>query len=221
MRREEYLQWFEDLLRRFESVRVNRGDDQRWYDEEKANEWITEAGAAIAAVFAHSHPSRQAWATHIENLSAGACSLCTPLIGVFKGATNQLRDGRLGTLIETIRAESASEFLEQAECLLASGYLAASTVIAGGVLESELRHLIDKHGITHTGSGSISVYNGAVGQARNAGQVIYSANDGKLVEAWGGLRNEAAHNPGTFARSNDEVRRMIEGIREFLARISI
>ena len=71
----------------------------------------------------------------IQKLPSGACGLCTPLIGVFKGAMNQIRDGRLGTLIETIRAESASELLEQAETLLANGYLAASAVIAGGALE--------------------------------------------------------------------------------------
>ena len=131
MRREDYLPWFEDLLARFESVRVNRGDAQNWYDEERANEWVTEAGAAIASVFPISHPSRQAWEMLSQKLPAGACGLCTALIGVFKGATNQVRDGRLGTLIETIRAESASELLEQAETLLANGYLAASAVIAG------------------------------------------------------------------------------------------
>ena len=87
-------------------------------------------------------------------------------------------------------------------------------------MSSQLRHLNDKHGLTHTGSGSISAYNSAVGQARNAGQAIYSANDGKLDEGWGGLRNEAAHNPGKFTRSNDEVKRMIDGIRELLARIT-
>ena len=220
MRREDYLPWFADLLGRFEIVRVNRGDAQNWYDEERANEWVTEAGAAIASVFPASHPSRQAWEMLVQKLPSGACGLCTPLIGVFKGAANQVRDGRLGTLVEAVRAESASELLEQAETLLANGYLAASAVIAGGALESQLRRLVDKHALPHTGAGSISAYNRAVGQARNAGQGIYSANEGKRVEGWCGLRNEAAHIPGTFTRSNDEVRRMIEGIREFLARLA-
>lgn len=51
MRSEDYPKWFTQLLKSFEAVRINRGDGQKWYDEEKANEWITEAGAAIASVF--------------------------------------------------------------------------------------------------------------------------------------------------------------------------
>ncbi len=79
---------------------------------------------------------------------------------------------------------------------------------------------MDRHAIPVVGEGSISKYNGAVGQARKANPILYNANDGKLVEGWGGFRNEAAHNPGSFARSKEDVRRLIEGIREFIGRTS-
>ncbi len=77
-------------------------------------------------------------------------------------------------------------------------YLAAATVIAGGALEAHLRHYVAKHGVQVVGDGSISKYNGAVGQCRNAGKSLYDVNEGKLVEAWGGYRNEAAHEPGAI-----------------------
>lgn len=140
------------------------------------------------------------------------------LIGIFRGAVNQVRSGHLGSLIDAIRVETESDLLEQAETLLADGYLAAAAVIAGGALETHLRHLVAKHGLTVTGHGSLSAYNQAIGQARKAGNEVYNANDGKLVDGWGGIRNEAAHGPGAFARSREEVGRMIGGIREFIAR---
>lgn len=71
------------------------------------------------------------------------------------------------------------------------------------------------------GDGSISKYDGAIAKARNDGTTtVYSVTDGKLVTAWGGIRNEAAHTPAEFNRSVDEVRRMIAGIRELMARAS-
>ncbi len=70
------------------------------------------------------------------------------------------------------------------------------------------------------GAGSIEKYDGAIAQERNAGTVeVYSATDSKSIKAWGGHRNEAAHHPTNFKHSPEEVRLMVAGIREFLARV--
>lgn len=53
---------------------------------------------------------------------------------------------------------------------------------------------------------------------RNQGVPVYSANDGKLVEGWGGIRNEAAHTPASFTRGKNQVELMLDGIRDFIAR---
>ena len=129
-----------------------------------------------------------------------------------------MRDNRLSSFIDAIRIESESELLEQALVLVNADHRAAATVIAGGSLETHLRHYVDKHGIPVVGDGSISKYNNAVGQARKDNPNLYSANDSKQVDAWGGYRNEAAHKPGEFNRSKEDVKRMIEGIREFISR---
>jgi hypothetical protein len=138
--------------------------------------------------------------------------------GVFRSAYDQLKNDRLGSIADGIFAESVSELLDQAQALNDKNYVVAAAVIAGGALESHLLHLCRKNQLTWSGDGSIEKYNGAIGQARNDGTEIYSVTYGKLVTAWGGFRNEAAHAPGSFARSPQEVGSMILGIREFVAR---
>jgi hypothetical protein len=109
--------------------------------------------------------------------------------------------------------------LDQATALLGSNYLAAAAVIAGGALEAHLQHLVAKNGLTIIGDGSISKYDGAIGKARNDGTVtVYEGIDSKLVNSWGGIRNDAAHDPASFNRTQEEVRRMIDGIREFIGK---
>src|SRR5579864_3023107 len=161
MTRKEVLDWFEDLVKRSEQVeREHDSYGLGRYIEKSARQWITEAGSALAAVFPEKHPCRPDW-DQIWNLLGirGTNYGFDELVGIFKGAANLVRGGRIGTLIEAIRVESESDLLEQAEALLEKDYLAASTVIAGGALESHLKHLCDRHGLSGSLRGSISAYN--------------------------------------------------------------
>jgi hypothetical protein len=230
------LPWFEELVSRIATLPTHQvgtgmgsmeyigGPIQYSYyynrhNEPEAREWATEAEAALAAVFPENHPNRRSW-DKVINSDEHIGELMDKLIGIFKGAVNQVRNGRIGSLIDAIRVESESDLLDQAEQLLAGGYFAAAAVIAGGTLETHLKSYCQTHGIPVTGEGSISKYNGAVGQARKTTANLYDANDGKRVEAWGGTRNEAAHNPGGFKHTKEEILRYIEGIREFLSRVN-
>ena len=215
MKREEIKAWFQQLSS--ESITFPIDHFGRTGDEGSARAWATEAESALAAVFDESHPTRQSWSRVLKLPSAqDICVVFGKLRGVFEGAASLVLGDRLGSLIDSVRLESESELLDQATVLVDNNYVAAATVIAGGALETHLRHYVDKHGILTSGDGSISKYNGAVGQARKSNRKLYAANDGKLVEAWGGYRNEAAHKPGEFNRSKEDVRRMIEGIRAFI-----
>ena len=97
-----------------------------------------------------------------------------------------LKAGRLQGLAEGIQAEMFGELLDQASSFLAGGYVVAAAVIAGGALETHLAHLCQRSGVTWSGDGSISKYNGVLGAARSRVYPFYSTNDGKSVEAWGG-----------------------------------
>jgi hypothetical protein len=139
-------------------------------------------------------------------------------VGVVKAALRILEGGHLGTILDGVRADTVVELLDQAEALLPK-YTVAAAVIAGGALETHLLHLCSRASIVPAGDGSIGKYDGAVAQARNQSPPgVYSTTDSKLVGGWGGIRNDAAHSPTTFTLTADDVRLMIEGIRQFVAR---
>ncbi len=88
-----------------------------------------------------------------------------------------LREGRVGTIVDTIRTETEDGLLDQALVLANANHLAAAAVISGGAPESHLNHLVTKNNLTITGEGSISKHDGAIAQARNNGTIeIYSAH---------------------------------------------
>jgi len=217
----DYPQWFDVIVRRFYSMRMNPGTQPGvWnYDGQDAQEWVAEAGTALAAVFPPAHPLRTNWERLSDrmrpHLDRG--DTLEQMLGVFKGASKMIAEGRIASFRDQVRAEVDDELLDQAVALADGGYLAAAAVISGGSLETHLRHLVGKLGLSITGEGSISKYDQVIAQARNSGTTTpYDGVSSKQVIAWGGIRNEAAHNPGAFSRTKDEVRRMIEGIREFI-----
>ena len=111
------------------------------------------------------------------------------------------------------------ELLDQAAILARENYLAASTVIAGGVLETHLRQLADRYGLIVTGAGSISAYNAEIAKARRLGTITnITAADVSQITAWRQDRNNAAHAPGSFKRNEDHVDLMIQDIRGFTSR---
>lgn len=210
MRREDILEWFESLDAKSNAVQCKP-------HTEAVRAWNAEAYSAIAAVFPRSHPIFECWKRLEDKVPNNIYKqYYEDFVGVFKGALSQVRKDRIGTLVDAIREEAEADLLDQADALLA--YPSAAAVIAGGALETHLRHLVNKHGLAFAGEGSISKYDAAIAQARNAGNQIYSANVGKLVTSWGGIRNDAAHDPGNFKWSKDDVRRMIEGVRDFIER---
>lgn len=186
--------------------------------------WITKAAVAIEDVFPPSHGVVREWARFREayaNTSTLARSATLDQgRGVLRAARDAVEHGQLTTLETAARCETERDLLEQAEDLLGAGYKPAAAVLAGGALETHLRGLCDRHELKVQPPGSIEKYSAAVAQARKVGPSdIYSKTDGKHVTAWGGMRNDAAHTPGEFAQSTDDVRRMIEGIRDFIERI--
>lgn len=141
------------------------------------------------------------------------------LRGVVVAAVGQIKAGHLGSYADAVRAETVSELLDQADTLCSAADVIAATVIAGGALETHLLHLCTRHNIPFAGNGSISIYEGAIASARNAGTItLYDKSDSKQVTAWGGMRNDAAHEPLKFTRSKDDVSLMIGGIRQFVSR---
>jgi hypothetical protein len=204
-----------------------------WRQRGPATAWLGEARTALHALFPANHPLCRQWDAIFERaktykIDGWGGPLPEPFadvhfeqaLGVLQAALTVVKAGRMRTLLDGVRAETVSEVLDLADVLLGGKHVIAAAVLAGGALETHLRHLCMRSGLTWAGDGSIAKYDQAIAQARNAGTVTaYPATDSKLIGGWGGLRNEAAHDPTHFTRTVDEVRLMNEGIRQFIARV--
>ena len=118
-----------------------------------------------------------------------------------------------------MRAEVFADFLEMAEHLLTEGYKDPSAVLIGGVLEEHLRALCTLHEIATTSDSS---------RPKKADQLnveltkvgVYNRLDQKSITTWLDLRNKAAH--GHYDEyAQRQVQLMAQGVRDFLARVSV
>lgn len=217
----EILKWFDALAAVNLDTTVSR-----FGLNASAAKWVADAASAIAAAFPPNHQVHHRWKA-LDELKDDGKGTKHPLElrrlegykGVFASAHDQLREGRLDSFIDTVRGQTEDELLDQADWLRQDGFFVAATVIAGGALEVHLRRLCAKHNFTVQGHGTIEKYNGAISAARNGGTTIYEKPDSSSITSWGQKRNDAAHKPDQFLAGNDEVKLMIEGIRNFIARI--
>jgi hypothetical protein len=150
--------------------------------------------------------------------SYGVNNACTVphIAGVLDALRVSYENGYLATVSELIHAEMFSDFLEMAEYLLSEGYKDPAAVIAGSVLE-EHRRLALRSGIDVNVGGKPKKADQL--NADLAGQAVYSKLDQKSVTSWLDLRNRAAH--GKYSEySRDQVALYMQGIRDFIARLS-
>ncbi len=184
--------------------------------------WALEAEGLFVRVFVPSEPVLQRYQAAVERYVCGEKDMLQSVqsvIGAFEACKSTLENAPSADLFWEVRVADSEEVLEQAEAILSVGFgVAAAAVLAGGALEQHLLHLCQRYSIPWAGSGSISAYNNAVRSVRAKQAVPYQEADAKQVDAWGAIRNEAAHAPGDFKRDQAEVTRMIDGVRSFLVR---
>lgn len=219
MNTKDALAWFEKLAK----MKVPPGN-MGHYELRGSAAWTAEAQAALEAVFPPGHAVRRRWdALMTGPASSSDTFVCLNYVmdqlrSIFETALGMLRDGRINGLIAGIQAETVGELIEQADDLVAN-FRVAAAVIAGGALETHLRHLCERHTLTIEGSGSLENYNTALARARKAGAEILGTADNKLIVGWSDMRNKAAHDPSNFPHDAAAVRLMIEGIRQLVARV--
>ena len=127
---------------------------------------------------------------------------------VFVAAMDDYKGGYLTSIKNLIQADVFDSELEQAEELLSSRYKLAAAVIAGVVLETTLRDLCTREGISH---GKLDKMNSDLTKAG-----IYNKLQQKRITALADIRNSAAHGkPDEF--TDTDVTNMIRDIEQFLA----
>jgi hypothetical protein len=212
----------EEKIARDGRVGSGAGDDKS-HEEGSALRWLTLARAILEDIFPPGHavlaefarvtrddPGFRAWTPEAMRRARGTVQAALTLVD----------GGDVGSIVDGVRSETTLEILEQADTLVSKGYHVAGAVLAGGALETHLRHLCDRAAVSFKPPGSISAYNDGIAAHAKTGGAVYSANDVKLVTAWGGFRNRAAHQPLDFEKEADAaaVRGTINAIREFIAR---
>lgn len=126
---------------------------------------------------------------------------------VLNAAMDDYKNGYLTSIKNLIQADVFDSELEQAEELLSNGYKLAAAVIAGVVLETALRDLCLREGLS---LGKLDKMNADLTKAG-----VYNKLQQKRITALADIRNSAAHGkPDEF--SENDVTTMIRDIEQFL-----
>lgn len=190
--------------------------------------FMADAESALSAAFPPLHPLLRQWReTHQEAMNSTEGSFVRleayrHMTGIFESGHHQLDERRRGDFTSVVRSAAENDLLGVAEELLDNKYPTASAAVtAGGALEVHLRGLCERQSVKWEGKDQIENYKAALEREHKADSSKgITTTDGKLVTGWGGSRNDAAHRPDEFSRTrtSDDVRAMITGVREFIAR---
>jgi hypothetical protein len=222
MDEQSLLTWLEQIDKRISQVFI-RGTHQ--YAVRAAV--LTEMQTALESVFPPSHAVLRRWedvrsreSQALQSDFGGALDFVQDeLVEIFRVAHRLLQEGHARRFADGIRAETIIQCLDQADALARIGYVAAAMVLAGGALESHLCALCVRFNLSWQGNGSIGSYKQALDQARNQGtQNVVSASDSSQIDSWAKDRNDAAHTPVGFIKTQQAVLHIIEGMRQFLGR---
>jgi hypothetical protein len=141
-------------------------------------------------------------------------------IAILEAIREEVSGGWLISIKSLISAELFADFLDMAEHLLETKYKDPAAVMAGSVLEEHLRQLCRRTNISveEDKDGKLVPLRADRLNAELARNNTYSKLDQKLVTAWLEIRNSAAH--GKYSSYTEEqVRQMLMGITEFMARV--
>lgn len=132
-------------------------------------------------------------------------------LGVLLSVKDDISSGWFQDVENLISADVFSDFLEMAEYLLDNGYKDPTASLIGAVLEDSLRRICKNNTITIKSREDIGSLN-----QKLASKGVYNRLQQKQIQVWNDIRNNADH--GNFKEYNeDDVRNMLQGVRNFLA----
>lgn len=130
-------------------------------------------------------------------------------IGILAAAKEDIEKGYIQNIRNLVMAEVFSDLLDQAQELLDAGYHGPAAVLAGAVLEDNLRKLCVENGIELPEKPKMDKMNADLAKAE-----VYNKIKQKQVTTYAGIRNSAAH--GKWNEFNaEEVKQMIEWVTRF------
>ncbi len=210
-----FVAQLDGIVDAYETMRkTSKHSDLSDLPKDERQSLITRSVAAIHRISGRTSTYSDELARIIE-LNPGLHVHTSSVIGVVKALRHDLASGHLQTLTALVHAAVFADFIEMAKQLAKSGYKDAAAVICGSTLESHLRELCKKYGIATEVGGRPKKADRM--NAELAKATAYSALDQKIVTAWLGLRNEAAH--GEYSVYDEkQVDDLISGAEHFIAR---
>ena len=203
---ERTLQRLDELLAEGDRVFKTSGlPDVEWWAA-----WVVAALPAIAQLTGNN----STYYRHFSERAISTSARYSPRVAVsiLRRVRDDFTKGYLRDLRELAAAEVFTDFLDMADHLHANGYHAPAASIAGAVLEDSLRRLHLKHIGPWQGDSSINKLNDGLKKADVYGQAVW-----RQIQVWGDIRNNADH--GHFSEVDpDQVKQMVSGIRDFIAR---
>ena len=174
----------EDLISKWESVPTERGDWGEYKSDSTLFIRIQNAILRLAPKGSAHHSASQETGELLE-LGHVAIALRDDFVA-----------GYLSSIEEMIHGALFSDFLEASEHLLDQGYKDAAAVLTGGVLETHLRQLCVKFGISVSKTGKGGKPEQKKADSMNTelrAKTAYDLGTQKQVTAMLDLRNSAAH----------------------------
>jgi hypothetical protein len=219
MRPEHLASRMDELLDEAEEVEqshyvLERVSPKDWVDQELFRKWGVSALHVVKLAMGPGSEHHRALAGELEHFTHRLSSFhqCR---GILRSAREDFAAGLLVGVRELVAAEVFEDLLGMAEYLLEEGYHLPAGAICGAVLEDSLRKLCRMLDVDWDGDSSIAKLNMALYRA----EAYHKAEHGQ-IEAWGKLRNRIDH--GDFRSPKEieksDVRRMIEGTRDFIVR---
>jgi hypothetical protein len=128
--------------------------------------------------------------------------------GILKAAREDYEGGYLFDVRALVKADTLDDVLEQAENLKNANYIDGACILAGVALEIAVKEICEREGVP---TGKFNTMNQ---ELRKRG--VYNIAKWRQLQAWYDKRSAPAH--GNFGQTKpEEARRMIEGIRGFIA----
>lgn len=152
-----------------------------------------------------------------RRVGPGAPHADSAMAAVLKALRRDLDKDMLRTLEEQVHVAVFDDLLHEARHLLDGNHRLAAAVVAGAAHEEHLRKLANKHGVRVDKNGEPRKMPAINDELMNAH--AYSQAEWRQRQVWFVIRNEAAHGLPDFQnRTPQEVRRMIDDVREFISR---
>jgi hypothetical protein len=193
---------------------TGQGDNQPYVEPDKSADlhaWIAKVENMLRSVFGEQsahflHYSKFAYDG--ERVYLQSISEIVPIIGILRGALDDLENGFLARQEFIISAALFDDVLSQAQHLCDNGYKDPAAVLTRVVLEDSLRRLARAASIDD--STKASVINDELKKAGKYGQPQW-----RMIQAWLDTGNAAAHGKFDQYTQNDAAR-LIEDVKRFL-----